>query len=82
MTAKNVLHRIIDQPCTNRIQVDVEDQSLEVPLAVDQPRLVPALPERPGSSPPPVERLGETSLERSHRPGQRHRRRPKRQGGK
>lgn len=79
MTTENILSRILNQPCSDWIQMDVEDEPLDVPLAVHQTSLIPALPQRAGPLPTPVECPGVAPLERSHRPRQWNRRRPNRE---
>ena len=64
--------RIINQSGTNGIQVDIENQLVKVSLAVNQPRLIPALPQRAGPPPTSIERFAEPTLQGPHGPGKRH----------
>ncbi len=49
--------------------MDVEHQLVQIPLTVNQSRLIPALPQRPGSSPAAIERPAETSPQGPHGSG-------------
>ena len=72
MPAEYVLRRIFNQSGANRIQVDVNDQLVEVPLTVNHPRLIPALPQWAAPSPTPIKAFTEPSLQGPHSPGKRH----------
>jgi len=76
MATEDMLCRVFNQTCSNRIQMNIEDEPFEVLLTIHQSSLISTLPQRSGPFPTQVEPPGVAPLERSHRPGQWNRRRP------
>ncbi len=50
MPGKGILLRVVHQTTIHRIEVNVENESIKIALVLDELRLVPALPQRPGST--------------------------------